>query len=308
MQRSANRFHAWLQLLRAPNLLTVPGDPLVGIFLAAGPDSILPARAFLSLAAAFAFYLFGLIINDYCDIEEDRRTRPDRPLPAGTVKPRSALIWAVLLALAGLGACAAVNATVFMTGIALVAAICAYDLGFKKNPLLGPLTMGLCRALNLLLGAAALGRTAMLGNGVLIAAAGWLAYFAAVTAIAARETQRVDLGPKPWLPAVAVAMFAPAIIALRGKVPLAADRFLLLSGMLLTAILLLLLQTARKLGGVPDALIVSKMVGRLVLMVLPLQAALIMLSGRSAAPLIAAALILLLWPMSMVLSYRFYSS
>ena len=28
--------HTWLQLLRAPNLFTVPGDPLAGFLLASG--------------------------------------------------------------------------------------------------------------------------------------------------------------------------------------------------------------------------------------------------------------------------------
>ncbi|HAU38264.1 MAG TPA: 4-hydroxybenzoate polyprenyltransferase, partial [Phycisphaerales bacterium] len=42
-----------------------------------------------------------------------------------------------------------------LTALALLATIVAYDAGAKRVPVVGPLVMGLCRALSLLLGATA---------------------------------------------------------------------------------------------------------------------------------------------------------
>ena len=36
-------------------------------------------------------YVVGIIINDYRDLELDRKERPDRPLPSGKISRRSAL-------------------------------------------------------------------------------------------------------------------------------------------------------------------------------------------------------------------------
>ena len=65
----------WLQLLRAPNLFTVPGDPLAGFLLASGGEFVAYA-AFLAMGASICFYCGGLLLNDLADLEEDRRDRP----------------------------------------------------------------------------------------------------------------------------------------------------------------------------------------------------------------------------------------
>ena len=75
---------AWLQLLRAPNLLTVAGDPIVGFMLAGAfaEHTVVPLRLIWAGLASVLFYCAGLVHNDLCDLAEDRRDRPDRPLVA----------------------------------------------------------------------------------------------------------------------------------------------------------------------------------------------------------------------------------
>ena len=90
---------AWLQLFRVPNLLTVPGDPIAGVFLAAAAaNAAIPASAmFAAMAVSLLLYGAGLLQNDYFDLPEDRRERPRRPLPSGAVRPVYAIAVAVSL-------------------------------------------------------------------------------------------------------------------------------------------------------------------------------------------------------------------
>ncbi len=185
------RRRAWLELLRAPNLLTVPGDPAAGALLAGAGAAAWPAVA-TACAAALALYASGLLLNDVADREEDRRDRPGRPLPSGRVSVRAARRAACFAW--GLGVACAWAASRAAGAVALVlgAALVAYDLGAKRTAA-GPWLMGACRGLSVLLGAAA-----AVGPRIGPApAAGALAvalYVAAVTAAARRE---MDPGRPP---------------------------------------------------------------------------------------------------------------
>lgn len=187
---------AWLQLLRAPNLFTVPGDPLAGFLLAWGVWFDW-SRIFAACAASLCFYSAGLLWNDLADLREDAAERPERPLPSGEVRPRAVWIAAGAFALCGLALCAFGGKTALLVGAATLAAVAAYNFLLKKVPLLGALNMGACRGSSLLLGAA---------FGGVISPAAWLAagvlalYIAAVTNIAQRETQQTPAGIAAFLP------------------------------------------------------------------------------------------------------------
>jgi 4-hydroxybenzoate polyprenyltransferase len=103
------------------------------------------------VAAAALFIMAGMALNDVADKDVDARERPDRPIPSGAVSLRSA--WALSLGMmaVGLGLLAAVHPLSALCGLALCAAIFAYNFLLKGGPL-GPAAMGLCRGLNLLTG------------------------------------------------------------------------------------------------------------------------------------------------------------
>lgn len=183
---SESRLRAWLELFRLPNLLTVPGDPLAGAFLAVGPVAPELRPLLLAVAASLCLYAAGLALNDLADLDEDRRDRPRRPLPSGRVSPRAARLAVLALAAAACGAIAPLGPAAWFVGALLAAAIAAYNLLVKPHPALGPLTMGACRGLSLLLGAAAV-RAGDLS--VSAAAGGMVAYIAGVTALARTETR-----------------------------------------------------------------------------------------------------------------------
>jgi 4-hydroxybenzoate polyprenyltransferase len=104
-----------------------------------------------------------MVFNDFFDAGQDRRERPWRPIPSGRVTRREAL-WLGAALLAG-GVLAAVLYALVLAwtlpgvrpwtpvglALALAAAILLYD-GYLKKTLAGPLGMGACRFLNVLLG------------------------------------------------------------------------------------------------------------------------------------------------------------
>ncbi len=157
-----SRLPVYAQLVRLPALPTALADICLGA-LAVGA---LPARwlPFLLLALASAcLYSGGMVWNDFFDVEQDKRERPFRPIPSGKVSRRAAgLFGAALLTggvLAALLAGSVLAAQVegarplapTALALGLVAAILLYDARLKRT-WAGPLGMGACRFLNVLLG------------------------------------------------------------------------------------------------------------------------------------------------------------
>src|SRR5262249_46268267 len=113
------------------------------------------------LPASACLYCGGMVWNDYFDLEQDRKERPFRPIPSGRVsRAESARIGAGLLALgllfgflAGWGG-DGWRAAPFVLTCLLVVAVLHYDAWLKRT-WAGPLAMGACRFLNVLLGVSA---------------------------------------------------------------------------------------------------------------------------------------------------------
>ena len=143
----------YLRLVRAPAVFSALGDPLAGLLL--DDDRIELARAARLSAASAMIYLAGMALNDVADREEDARERPDRPIPSGAVSPRAAAIVGSSLLFAG--TLAAWRGGARWTGPALAAAVVAYDFQLKHSEILGPIAMGACRSLSLLMGVEAAG-------------------------------------------------------------------------------------------------------------------------------------------------------
>lgn len=146
-----SRVNDYLELVRAPAILTVIGDTLAGG--SAAGHSLGGRRIALPLASA-CLYAGGMALNDYADHELDARERPERPIPSGRITARRALTVAAALTAAGLGLSAVGGGRrAFALGIPLAASIWTYDLLAKNNAVTGALTMGSCRALDVLMGA-----------------------------------------------------------------------------------------------------------------------------------------------------------
>ena len=208
---SAPGWKAWLSLFRPPNLLTVPGDPLAGALLAAASAGLIPPLPPLlaTMGAAVCLYAAGLLANDFFDRHVDAKERPTRPIPSGSVKANGVLVAALLFTLAGLFLAAEGGRLPLLIASLLAASSWFYNAIGKRISWLGPLNMGACRGLNLLMGAALIGSQGLTGMRVLTAATLLTLFIAAIT-LAARHEANPDnsrRGPK-W-----VAWALPLILA-----------------------------------------------------------------------------------------------
>ena len=176
---------AWpyLQLMRPPNLITAAADILAG-FAAAGlaKATSLPWL----LVATICLYGGGVVFNDVFDRNLDAHERPERPLPSGRATLRSAILLGT--ALLAFGIVAAFISSIISGVIALLIAVCAvlYDSWGKHQTFIGPINMGLCRGLNLLLGVSA--APALISNRWYLALIP-IVYIAAITAISTGEVK-----------------------------------------------------------------------------------------------------------------------
>jgi 4-hydroxybenzoate polyprenyltransferase len=143
---------AYLELLRPANVATALADVLAGFAIAGlRNQQTLP----LLLFSTACLYAGGVVLNDVFDRQLDAVERPERPIPSGRARvPVAATLGAALLACGVLAAALASRDSGLMAA-AIAALVVLYDAWTKRHPLLGPVNMGLCRALNLLLGVTA---------------------------------------------------------------------------------------------------------------------------------------------------------
>lgn len=145
------RLKPYLQLVRLPNVFTAGADSLAGWLLVMGtfqgPERWLPL-----VLASMCIYAAGIALNDLFDLELDRAERPGRPLPSGAVGLRFAVVLAIgLFGLALVLAAGSGSTVSFLVALLLVACVVSYDVGLRRT-WLGPIVMGSCRGLNVLLG------------------------------------------------------------------------------------------------------------------------------------------------------------
>lgn len=215
------------RLLRLPNLFTLPGDVLCGFFLvqiypayplSARLDS--PETLVLLLTGSFAVYCFGLIQNDLCGYDEDcRYGRSNRPLVDGSVSLKTARTMLSLTGIVAVVSAVTVNFVALgITVLILLSATC-YNFLSPSFPRLSAPLMGLCRSLNVMLGASAFGLEAfsieLLNFPFLICVVFHFCYTSAVTLLASTEEKgRISkfLLLTPFTAALVLAVVIPHLV------------------------------------------------------------------------------------------------
>ncbi len=154
-----NEIMPWLRLLRVPRLFVSMGDPLAGACLAA-----VMAKAELSFwtlldvcFCSIVLAAFGMIQNDWCDVVSDGRLHPGRPLPRRQIPVMAAAIVGLACVVVAIILAAVSGHRVFLAAIIMIVVISAFNFSIKKTLVGSAVGMGICRALNVMLGASLVG-------------------------------------------------------------------------------------------------------------------------------------------------------
>jgi len=292
---------AWLQLIRPPNLYTVPGDPLAGYLLVCTGSVFMSWHALPAMITSILLYISGLMMNDWVDRRRDREHRAHRPLPSGRAKPGMVMFASLGVMGAGILLAGLTGWLMLYAALALAVCIVGYNILFKRVAVLGPLVMGSCRALSVLLGGAAAGN--LLAPSVLLAALIVLLYVASVTHLARRETQTGPMGLIRWLPTVMLIIGLQLLQYLHQGEDM--SEILGSTAAYLFAVILAI-HAGFRLGHASPSR--SQVIGYLLSGLMPMQAAFAITSGHGHISWISGLALLAAWPLSRQTSKRFYAS
>jgi 4-hydroxybenzoate polyprenyltransferase len=186
--------------MRLPNVFTAIADVAMGYLFVHGIVES-PRKLTCLVATSALLYTAGMVLNDVFDFEIDSKERPFRPLPSKQISLATARSLGIALLGVGVGfgwlagflpgEAAALPWRSGLVASLLAGGVLAYDTFLKFTPA-GPLGMGACRFLNVLLGMSTAQQ--LLGNAVLgyslpelLAAAGIGTYIIGVTWFARAE-------------------------------------------------------------------------------------------------------------------------
>jgi heme O synthase-like polyprenyltransferase len=195
----------YLLLIRVPNLFTVPSNILAGYFATISIANADVDQLLSLIISSVLLYVSGIVLNDYFDINVDRKERPSRPLASGRITKRSALLLAVISIVAGNILALSVSWTSFIISGSLTLVIFAYNYRLKRNAISNPLAMGLARFLNVVLGGSpALGL--VLTNDLILFFVGYclFLYIAAISLLSRKEVSDtiIFFSRSSWIPIV----------------------------------------------------------------------------------------------------------
>lgn len=172
-----------------------------------------------SLAFAVGFMAFGAALNDALDAKRDRAFAPERPIPSGSIAARRAFHIAFAALVVGVVGALPFGTTALAGALVLAAIVIGYDALAKHIPAFGIVLAGLATAVSMLaltpdspslipvwlamsqtMGVGALAyllgekRPKLSRRAVLLGAAGWLFWSAAIFALALERNGGLDGG------------------------------------------------------------------------------------------------------------------
>lgn len=143
--------------MRPANIVTAIADVLAGVaisayFLQYTNEIYNLVPVVILCFSTVGLYGGGVVFNDVFDANLDKTERPERPIPSGLITKAEAIFLGLSLLCTGIILAFFVNSTAGFLSLSITASALAYDKWGKHLSLLGPINMGLCRGLNLLLG------------------------------------------------------------------------------------------------------------------------------------------------------------
>lgn len=149
--RFADGAWAVARLTRAHNGLIAAAGVFTGAWWAS--RMLQPRPVLAAAAAAFALAAFANASNDWFDVEIDRIAHPSRPLPAGELTRRQALVCAAIAATMALVFAASVTVAMAETTAAVLAVMMLYSSHLKRSGVAGNITVAVVGSLPFVYGA-----------------------------------------------------------------------------------------------------------------------------------------------------------
>ncbi len=139
-----------LRLIRAVNCVLA----MVGVAIGAHLTWLTPAYYGPTVAALAAFFVCaaGNIVNDIVDIDIDRVNRPRRVLVRGTITIKQARSLAIAFNVVAVILAMLVSALILLVALITIALLLAYNLRFKRIPVLGNVIVALLAGMTFLTG------------------------------------------------------------------------------------------------------------------------------------------------------------
>ncbi len=143
--------------MRPANVVTSVADVLAGIAIAGAFTSAYMQLGLSSATVLLCFstaclYAGGIVFNDVFDADLDKIERPERAISSGIISVKQAATLGAVLLIAGIAAAFYFDSTSGLIALGIAFFALLYNKVGKHHPFFGPLNMGLCRGLNLLLG------------------------------------------------------------------------------------------------------------------------------------------------------------
>jgi hypothetical protein len=144
-------FRDYLILVRLPNLFTLPSNILVGFVIVSALTQTTYVQVLLLVTISILHYCVGIILNDLCDFNIDKKERPYRPLPSGKISRKIAIALVTIFSFLALTLSLMVGIPTLVISSILFAIIFGYD-KYLKNTWAGPFTIASARVTNIMLG------------------------------------------------------------------------------------------------------------------------------------------------------------
>jgi hypothetical protein len=144
-------FRDYLILVRLPNLFTLPSNILVGFVIVSALTQTTYVQVLLLVTISILHYCVGIILNDLCDFNIDKKERPYRPLPSGKISRKIAIALVTIFSFLALTLSLIVGIPTLVISSILFAIIFGYD-RYLKNTWAGPFTIASARVMNIMLG------------------------------------------------------------------------------------------------------------------------------------------------------------
>ena len=134
---------AYLELARPLNgIIAFISAWLGGLFASRGnTENLFDVRLLLVSIAALLLLSAGNAINDYCDYNIDRINRPQRPLPSGRIQRLHAMIFAIVLMVIGIWLGTLISKSAIIFAILVAVALIGYAFWLKRTPFVGNLVV-----------------------------------------------------------------------------------------------------------------------------------------------------------------------